>query len=282
MNAFSKKPLIVALGAAAAMASGAASAVNVSADYLGQVLIFPYYTVNSAPGSKAFNTLFNIVNTQPIAKAVKVRFREALNSREVLDFNVFLSPSDVWTASVTPTSAGGAQITTSDLSCTLPKFVGSQVPFRSDAYVGDGGGNAITRTAEGYIEVFEMATFPNGTATQKSVTHNQSKSPPTPVCDETNAGALADQKAPTGGVTGSLVLVNPQVGGSFPVAPTVLDNFRDTAYYADTGSVLPNYSQVNPPFSFTVKGATAWLGVWTPGNDAVTAVLRSRLQIHGR
>ena len=30
--------------------------------------------------------------------AVKVRFREQANSREVLDFTVFLSPNDMWQA----------------------------------------------------------------------------------------------------------------------------------------------------------------------------------------
>ena len=44
----------------------------------------------------------SVVNTTASTKAVKVRFREGKNSAEVLDFNVFLSPFDVWTASITP------------------------------------------------------------------------------------------------------------------------------------------------------------------------------------
>ena len=44
----------------------------------------------------------SVVNTTASMKAVKVRFREGKNSAEVLDFNVFLSPFDVWTASITP------------------------------------------------------------------------------------------------------------------------------------------------------------------------------------
>ncbi len=36
------------------------------------------------------------VHRQGNAKSVKVRFLEGENSREVMDFNLFLSPSEVW------------------------------------------------------------------------------------------------------------------------------------------------------------------------------------------
>ena len=64
--------------------AGLANAVDLNPDGLGQVLIYPYYTVN-----KSQDTLFSVVNTDPInGKAVKVRFLEGYNSREVLDFNL--------------------------------------------------------------------------------------------------------------------------------------------------------------------------------------------------
>ena len=37
---------------------------------------------------------------------MKIRWREAFNSREVRDFNVILSPYDVWTGVVTSTPDG--------------------------------------------------------------------------------------------------------------------------------------------------------------------------------
>jgi hypothetical protein len=84
-----------------------AQAVNINPDGLGQVLIYPYYTVN---GGNV--TLLSVVNTTENAKAVKVRFNEGLNTREVLDFNLYLSPFDVWTAALfnddgTPTMRTG-------------------------------------------------------------------------------------------------------------------------------------------------------------------------------
>src|SRR5882757_1736640 len=92
--------------------AGLANAVDLNPDGLGQVLIYPYYTVNGGQ-----DTLFSVVNTDPVnGKAVKVRFLEGYNSREVLDFNLYLSPNDVWTARVSQTAdapAGGAAVFTS-------------------------------------------------------------------------------------------------------------------------------------------------------------------------
>jgi hypothetical protein len=47
--------------------------------------------------------------------------REGRAARPVLDFNLYLSPNDVWTAAVVPTS-DGAQLLTADSSCTDPPF----------------------------------------------------------------------------------------------------------------------------------------------------------------
>ena len=141
MNTFNKKSLCVALAAAGMLgAAGVAQAVNVSADGLGNVLIYPYYTVRNDSNGNAYNTLMSVVNTTASMKAVKVRFREGKNSAEVLDFNVFLSPFDVWTASITPGPVvnppggqGGGQITTSDKSCTIPSFYTGGQPFSSSS-----------------------------------------------------------------------------------------------------------------------------------------------------
>ena len=133
MNTFNKKSLCVALAATGMLgAAGVAQAVNVSENGLGNVLIYPYYTVNKDINGNSYNTLMSVVNTTASTKAVKVRFREGKNSVEVLDFNVFLSPFDVWTASITPTGrAGGGQIATTDKSCTIPTFPAGGVDFRT-------------------------------------------------------------------------------------------------------------------------------------------------------
>src|SRR5262245_1733442 len=110
MNTFKKKSLYAALAGVSALGvTGAAQAVNVNPDGLGQVLIYPYYTTRADATGNAYATLMSVINSTQSAKAVKVRFLEGKNSREVLDFNLFLSPFDVWTAAILPdTATGGA------------------------------------------------------------------------------------------------------------------------------------------------------------------------------
>ena len=125
MNTFKHKSLYAAVaGLGALSAAGVAQAVSVNGDGLGQALIYPYYTVRVVPtgvlgSDAAYNSLLSVTNSTASAKAVKVRFLEGKNSREVLDFNLYLSAKDVWTAAVIPTT-DGAGIFTADKSCTTP------------------------------------------------------------------------------------------------------------------------------------------------------------------
>ena len=101
MNTFKKKSLYAALAGVSALgATGAAQAVSVNPDGLGQALIYPYYTVRDKVAGAPFASLLSVVNSTASAKAVKVRFLEGKNSREVLDFNLYLSKRDVWVAAV--------------------------------------------------------------------------------------------------------------------------------------------------------------------------------------
>ena len=165
--------VIAGIAGVAGIAS-VANAVNQNPDGLGQVLIYPYYTVNGGN-----STLVSIVNTTEFGKAVKVRFVEGYNSREVLDFNLYLSPYDVWTGAVfSLTDTGPANLTTSDNSCTAPPIKtnnslpvnGGQryVAFRNYQYItgagvtnNDAGRNTLDRTREGHLEVIEMGIVVN-------------------------------------------------------------------------------------------------------------------------
>jgi hypothetical protein len=113
-----------------------------------------------------------VVNTSGDAKAVKVRFLEGENSREVLDFNLYMSEYDVWTAALYD-DAGTPTMVTADTSCTVPYIYGNGgvqefLPWRLDdaEYLdididddqtkeyGD-----ISRGAEGHFEMIEMGTL---------------------------------------------------------------------------------------------------------------------------
>src|SRR4030095_3976090 len=173
MNTFKKKSLYAAVASIGTLGfAGAVQAVNVNADGLGQVLIYPYFTTQSVGGTSAsYNSLLSVVNSTASAKAVKVRFIEGRASQEVLDFNLFLSAKDVWTAAVIPftdtagnATAGGFTLAH---SCTVPLFsstAGSPTPFVNFAYAGDGGGDSLDRTKEGYIEIIEMGVVTGTTA----------------------------------------------------------------------------------------------------------------------
>jgi len=138
-----------------------AQAVSVSADNLGQALIFPYYTVRGG-----WLSLFGVVNTSNQVVAVKVRFHEAYNSRDVFDFNIILSPYDEWTGWLAD-SPNGPVMYTEDKSCTVGDIfsAGSAgITFPAPvAYTGtatDGGPTTIDRMREGYVEMIMMGASP--------------------------------------------------------------------------------------------------------------------------
>jgi len=149
-----KKTKIAAVTAAVLGVSGmaiapSAQAVSVNdAGATGQVLVFPYYNVNNG-----FITSFNITNTTDQYKAVKVRFRESKTSNDVLDFNVYMSPNDMWTMGLSADADGGVRLTSDDKTCTHPKFPEGGVAFRG-AGIYDSVDNAAEK--EGYLEVIEM------------------------------------------------------------------------------------------------------------------------------
>lgn len=168
MNRKNLTAAVLAGLAGAAGIAGTAQAVNLNPDGLGQVLIYPYYTVKDGNA-----TLLSVVNTTDSAKAVKVRFKEGYNSREVLDFNMYLSAWDVWTAALYD-DAGTPTMITSDTSCTVPYFYGNDtdafgntvgtqafLPFDYTGKRTDGGPTTIARAAEGYFEIIEMGTLVN-------------------------------------------------------------------------------------------------------------------------
>jgi hypothetical protein len=115
----------------------------------GQALIIPYYTTRNS-----WVTAINVMNTSDLTLAVKARFREHKNSRDVLDFTVIMSPFDVWTAWLEDTP-DGPRLRTNDVSCTSPTNVDGAL-MSNIAYTGDfedNGGDGVGRMREGYAEL---------------------------------------------------------------------------------------------------------------------------------
>ena len=283
MNTFRRKSLYAALAGVSALGAGAAHAVNVNPDGLGQVLIYPYYTTRADANGNTFNSLLSVVNTTATAKAVKVRFLEGKDSLEVLDFNLFLSPFDVWTTAIIPSPSGngGGRITTTDKSCTLPIIPAAGQDFVNYAYTSDGGGSTLDRTREGYVEIIEMATYLPTTVTATRITHVAGVPPGCATNNDTQASA--DASSPLGGLMGSISLVNVNAGSDMTENPTALDNFYTAPgnLYAVAGLPQPSLTQVSPPTSVVFNGTagvyqSAWPVTATATGapiDAVSAVL---------
>ncbi len=292
MNTFKKKSLHAAVlaGLGALGAAGTANAVHINPDGLGQVVIYPYYTVRNNNV-----TAMSIVNTTSLTKAVKVRFLEGKNSREVLDFNLFLSPQDVWTGVILPT-ADGARLETGDNSCVTPSdlFGGTTGALRLDGlglplnsfknyqYTGSNVDNAtlntLDRTREGYIEVIEMGIVTDATLTGY-IKHNSAGVPAncaaldaydglstaaTPVVKFPGTTYLA---SPAGGLTGRASIINSAGGTNYTYDVTVLDGWWAPAVPAP-GNVPYSASGVTTPSISLQTGIDTVSQVFVTGNPA--------------
>jgi hypothetical protein len=220
----------------AAMVSAPAMALSVSDDNLGQVLLFPYYTVKNG-----FDTLFSITNTSNQTAVIKVRWREALNSREVRDFNVILSPNDVWTGVVTSTS-DGALVRTFDKTCTSPILPAGpnnsrQVAFTNLLFTGnfeDGATSDMSRVREGYFEVFLMGLSDRSTTDSSNVLEYNAKHVNGTPRDCAKVDALfldADaingyMNTPESVLKGHTTMINVANGIAIDATPTALENFQ--------------------------------------------------------
>ena len=144
---------------AATLGATNANAFELSNGGVGHNLIVPYFTAQDGN-----MTVLHLTNTDvKNGKAVKVRFRGAANSDDILDFQVLLSPGDVWTGAVTAGADGVAQLTTADGTCTVPKLTkGVAQSFDTRRLQGSlSAADKAAGTREGYVEIFNMADIPD-------------------------------------------------------------------------------------------------------------------------
>lgn len=250
----------------------------------GHQLITPYYTAN-----EGLATLINIVNTDSTnGKAVKVRFRGASNSDDVLDFTLFLSPDDVWSGQVQMGADGVAEIVSGDNSCTLPAKEGSTFKLRFNeqrlpGFVEQDVKAALTR--EGYVEVLNMADVlpdsplynaikhdTNGVAPCSTIAYSTLLSVPTTTDDlatHASQGAAQGLSYPTGGLFGSWAVWNLGELGIYSGAQTAVlatTNPSDTVSvngFANRGAANINFF---PQRMLAVNSAfrtPGYTGMWT-------------------
>jgi len=212
-----KKLLAVGVAATLGALSGVSNAaITVAQNGVGHINILPYYSVQSGN-----TTLISIANTDEVnGKAVKVRFRGAQFSDDVFDFQVFLSPADVWTAAVT-LDGTVARLATSDKSCTLPVSVNQ--PFVTARLLD---ANKAQGTREGYVEIINMGDIAPASALFTATKHVNGVAPCTTSVLIGNAATPNDLTglltAPTSGLTSFATIINVASSKAFTIPGTAL------------------------------------------------------------
>ncbi len=264
----------------AVVASNSAFALNVNADGLGQVLLYPYYTVNQNQ-----DTYVTLGNLEMYPVLVHVRFLEGQRGRPALDLDVVLRPHSTWAAAVTLDAGGGAKLVVPDPACTSPAVPAGGLAFTSSEYDGSGtlpaddGPHGIDRTREGFIEAIGGASLGAGFSGD------------VPDIDCSTVFSLLPTTTfgfgPSNPIFGSGAIIDVGNGTYYAYGATALDNFTTRSLYtADWGPLHPSLADANsngpqnrPVAQFRAVNATTYdnsevlTSVFENGVDAVTAVL---------
>ena len=290
---FKRNSLTLALAAAIGsigIAGTTSAAVHLSGNGQGQVLIYPYYTTRAGQ-----DTYLSVLNTTALFKALRVRFSEGKNGREVLSLSVYLAPYDIWTAAVVNTP-DGAKLVTADKSCTAPALSAGGKDFVNFAYSGaaiegiqqsggDGATTSLDRTREGYFEIIEMGTITN-TAINAAITHasgipancavvQAATMDMSPASTLIVGGQSARAFKATGGLSGTASLINVAGGTDFGYAPVVLEAFSPPSVeniWNYPGAIFPDLTFADLTSLVFYKGSVI-SSSWNKGSDAVSALL---------
>jgi hypothetical protein len=148
------------------MSAGLVNAQPPSGFYpsMGDAAFVPYYTVEGS-----WVTGVHVINTSDMTQVIKVRFRRAEDSLDVLDFNLILSPYDEWTGTIKGDDTE-MRMETEDNSCTAPELLPTN----------DGTGKTyapvfgprIDGAQEGYVEVIGMGSAFDDETISKYASHD--------------------------------------------------------------------------------------------------------------
>ena len=134
--------LATALVAATGLAPMASARPALDPNERGDLALAPYYTVLDE-----WVTGLHIVNTSERTQVVKVRFRRATDGMDALDFNLVLSPHDVYAGFLSRDARGAIVWSSPDTSCTLPATQDNRLQM-PDLY--------RAGAESGYVEIIAM------------------------------------------------------------------------------------------------------------------------------
>lgn len=229
-------------------------AVELSDNDQGDVIIFPFYTVEND-----HTTTVNIVNNTDKVKAVKIKFKDRFFDRDVLDFNIYLAPYDEYHFTLDDTISNssdhlGEQSTIfyrEDSSCT---------PYLSDAYFPNGQpflpffmdqvdsqfDRNMDRTQTGTMSVIDMGEVIEPEAQAILFTNGVPNDCPR-ITDNWyyyywNGAGTQSMSTIKGGLSASMLISNELSGASSNMNPIVLNNtFIKEIYHTSPGSLDLNF-----------------------------------------
>jgi len=271
-----KKTILASAIAAGLGASMGAHAIALAPSGVGEALLAPYYS--TVDGNKTFLT---ITNTDGTAKAVKVRFREGVGSRDVFDFTLYLSEYDVWSALVFK-SGDRVTVATQDTSCTVPDVGVGNGSFSTTRIPADYNGSVMDRISEGHIEILEMAVLGPDDVFDDDIYHaitHVNGAPPEGGCelartwtaemaqknwdeairvgqgtlDADTSSADQDLNNPTGGLYAHAAVFNPTDGTYFTYAADALVGWADGVLWFPQNS-----TGVEELWPYTTDQGLAW------------------------
>ena len=177
--------------AAAAMTVRASSATPIARrSERGDLALVPYYTV-----ADDRVTGIHIVNTSEHTQVVKIRFRRATDAMDVLDFNLVLSPKDVYAGFLSDDANGTIAWTSPDSTCTAPAAPGNRLEMPAIYRAG---------AETGYVEIIAMGRPTDETQPIAVAAKHRAPSPSatgastasTPLdCDAVRSNFFADGKS---------------------------------------------------------------------------------------
>jgi len=245
------------------------TAIGLSEDGTGQVLLYPYYTVADKQ-----DTLISITNIQKNTKLVRFNVRESLNSQLVYSFDLILRPNDNWSAAITLRD-DGATLVSADTACTMPAELagkagklGQRALFSKNNYQTDLQNTGIERTQTGHIEVIEMGVLSSELASKAAPPQRDCASIQTQYDD-----IAAQLTRPTGGLHGYGVIINPEQGTAVNYDAEALVDFSARSLYRPLSSGKPDLGSGSSTIAYIKTPTGPFQQPFDSGADAVSAVL---------
>lgn len=232
-----KKSLAAALGAM--LMAGTAGAVEVAQGGKGDLLIAPVFMTGGGWTSE-----LKVINTNTADSAVaKVVFHGPVQSEEVLDFLIYLSPGDVWTGTVVQNADGTVGISSSDPSSILATNLPDQCPSADGTSGLDPAvAKFTTPHTVGYATVTQSRMLRGLGAAP--VAKSRVLAAYSAACTANQAFGLDDTDNV---LTGTVTLANPQNGNKLSLPMTALANY-DNLEYLKVGALTS--------FSATIANST--------------------------